>query len=58
MITVHNVSKLYRLYDRPSDRIVEAVSLNRLHRHQDFWALRDISFSVAAGETLSIVGPN
>ena len=58
MITVHNVSKLYRLYGRPSDRIVEAVSLNRVHRHQDFWALRDISLSVERGETLGIVGPN
>ncbi len=58
MITVHKVSKLYRLYGRPSDRIVEAVSLNRVNRHQDFWALRDISFGVERGETLGIVGPN
>ena len=58
MITVHRVSKLYRLYDRPSDRIVEAVSLGRLQRHADFWALRDISLGVRKGETLGIVGPN
>ena len=58
MVTVHNVSKLYRLYNRPADRIVEAVSMNRLERHKDFWALRDVSFSVARGETLGIVGPN
>lgn len=58
MITVHRVSKLYRLYDRPSDRIVEAVSLGRLQRHADFWALRDISLAVRKGETLGIVGPN
>jgi len=58
MITVHRVSKLYRLYDRPSDRIVEAVSLGRLQRHADFWALRDISLAVQKGETLGIVGPN
>lgn len=58
MVTVHNVSKLYRLYDRPSDRILEAVSLNHWQRHQDFWALRDISLSIERGETLGIVGPN
>ncbi len=58
MITVHRVSKLYRLYDRPSDRIVEAVSLGRVQRHADFWALRDISLTVQKGETLGIVGPN
>ena len=58
MVIVHNVSKLYRLYDRPADRILEAVSLNRWQRHQDFWALRDVSLSIERGETLGIVGPN
>jgi ABC-type polysaccharide/polyol phosphate transport system ATPase subunit len=58
VVNVHNVSKLYRLYDRPSDRIVETLSLNRLRRHKDFWALRDISFSISPGETFGIVGPN
>ena len=58
MITAHGVSKLYRLYDRPADRILEAVSLNRVKRHTDFWALRDISLTVQKGETLGVVGPN
>src|SRR5213594_3200940 len=58
MVTVHKISKVYHLYDHPSDRIMEAVSLNRLRRHTDFWALQDISFSIARGETLGIVGPN
>ncbi|MBI3666403.1 MAG: ABC transporter ATP-binding protein [Acidobacteria bacterium] len=58
MLTVQNVSKMYRLYRRPADRIVEAVSLNRVARHTDFWALQDINQTVARGETLGIVGPN
>jgi ABC-type polysaccharide/polyol phosphate transport system ATPase subunit len=58
MVSVHRISKLYRLYDRPSDRILETVSLNRVRRHTDFWALRDISFTVRKGETLGVVGPN
>jgi len=58
MVAVHHVSKLYRLYDRPADRLVEALSFQRLRRHADFWALRDVTFSVARGETLGIVGPN
>ena len=58
MVLVQNVSKLYRLYRHPSDRIRELIPFQSKKRHHDFWALRDISFSVEKGETLSIVGPN
>jgi len=58
MVTLQGVSKLYRLYDRPADRIKEALWMGRQKWHEDFWALRDISFSVEKGETLGVVGPN
>jgi len=58
VVLVQNVSKLYRLYRHPSDRIRELIPFQSKKRHHDFWALRDISFSVEKGETLSIVGPN
>jgi lipopolysaccharide transport system ATP-binding protein len=45
------------LYRRPSDRLWELLPGSR-PRHQDFWALRDISFALENGETLGIVGPN
>ena len=57
MLLVQNVSKLYRLYRRPSDRLVEMLPAAG-SRHSDFWALKDITFSVEKGETLSLVGPN
>ena len=57
LVLVQNVSKLYRLYRRPSDRIWELLPGIR-PRHQDFWALREISFALENGETLGIVGPN
>jgi lipopolysaccharide transport system ATP-binding protein len=57
LVLVQNVSKLYRLYRRPSDRLWELLPGSR-PRHQDFWALRDISFALENGETLGIVGPN
>ncbi len=58
MVLVQNVSKVYRLYRRPADRIRELVPFPSKKLHQDFWALRDINFQVQKGETLGIVGPN
>ena len=57
LILVQNVSKLYRLYRRPSDRLRELLPASQ-PRHTDFWALKDIEFEVEKGETLSLVGPN
>lgn len=58
MVVVQNVSKVFRLYDRPSDRLRELVPFRRRAMHTDFWALRNVSFRVNAGEILGIVGPN
>src|SRR5215467_13236617 len=58
VVLVQNVSKLYRLYRHPSDRLRELVPFQSKKRHHDFWALRDIHFRVEKGETLGIVGPN
>jgi len=58
MVQVQNVSKLYRLYPRPADRIRELIPFQNRKRYQEFWALRDVSLHVEKGETLGIVGPN
>ncbi|HWB98805.1 MAG TPA: ABC transporter ATP-binding protein [Bryobacteraceae bacterium] len=58
MVLVQNVSKLYRLYQRPSDRLRELLPFGSRQWHTDFWALRDISFHLEKGETLGLVGPN
>ena len=55
---VQNVSKLYKLYRRPADRLREALPFTKRQFHTDFWALRDIGFQVEKGETLALVGPN
>ncbi len=57
VVLVQNVSKRYRLYRRPADRLRELVPGSRA-RHTDFWALRDISFHVDKGKTLGLIGPN
>jgi ABC-type polysaccharide/polyol phosphate transport system ATPase subunit len=58
VVEFRGVSKSYPVYESPSDRLKELVTLNRLKRHSDFWALRDVTFDVARGETFCIVGEN
>ncbi len=57
-LRVENVSKQYRIYSRPGDRLKESLTRGRLRRHREFWALQNITFEVGAGTTLGIVGPN
>jgi len=57
-LRVENVSKQYRTYARPSDRLKESITRGRMRRHQEFWALRDVSFELDKGSTVGVVGPN
>jgi ABC-type polysaccharide/polyol phosphate transport system ATPase subunit len=57
-LRVEGVSKQYRIYDRPSDRLKESLTRGRWSWHRDFWALKDISFEIEKGTTTGIVGPN
>ncbi|HIM07225.1 MAG: ABC transporter ATP-binding protein [Cycloclasticus sp.] len=56
MIKVSNISKQFKLYDSPSDRLKELVFRRSYHRV--YKALKDISFTVPAGQTLGILGKN
>ncbi len=58
MLLVQNVSKLYRLYDSPAHRLHELVPFQSRKAYKEFWALRDVSFSVERGEIVSLIGPN
>ncbi len=58
MLAAHNISKVYRLYPRPVDRIREMFSFGLKTLHTEFWALKGIDLAVRPGETYGIVGPN
>jgi ABC-type polysaccharide/polyol phosphate transport system ATPase subunit len=57
-LRVENVSKQYRIYEHPGDRLKESLTRGRWKRHREFWALRDVSFELEAGTTTGIIGPN
>lgn len=57
-LRIEKVSKQYRIYERPGDRLKESLTRGLLHRHKEFWALRDVDFEIDAGTTVGIVGPN
>ena len=56
-VRVENVSKVYRTYSKPTDRLIEAFS-SKAQRHREFQALNSVSFDLPKGETLGIVGRN
>lgn len=70
-ISVKNLGKCYQLYDKPYDRLKQALfsrirqpltkitsAIKQKNYHKEFWALRDVSFEVKKGEALGIIGVN
>jgi len=57
-IKVSNLTKIYHLYDKPQDRLKEALNPFKKSYHHDFYALHEISFDVKKGETVGIIGKN
>lgn len=57
-ISVEHVDKMYKLYDKPSDRFKEALGLTRKKKYREHYALHDVNFQVKKGETVGIIGTN
>ena len=57
-ISVNNISKMYKLYDNPMDRLKESLGLSRQKKYKEHYALHDVSFDVHKGETVGIIGTN
>ena len=58
VIQVKNLTKMYKLYDKPSDRLKEALGLTRKKLYKEHYALRDVNFDIQEGECVGIIGTN
>ncbi len=57
-ITVTDVTKMYKMYDKPIDRLKESLHPGHKEYHKKFYALNHLSFQVKKGETVGIIGTN
>lgn len=57
-VSVDNVSKRFRLYHERNQSLKSAIMRGRRSVHEDFWALRDITFDVPRGSTFGLIGSN
>ena len=58
VISVQHLSKMYKLYDKPSDRLKESLGLSRKKKYREHYALHDVNFNIHEGECVGIIGVN
>jgi len=57
-IQVKELEKAYKLYEKPSDRLKEALGLSRKKRYKEHYALKGVDMTIHQGETVGIIGTN
>lgn len=57
-IKIDNISKIYKLYNKTTDRLKESLSITKKKYYKEHYALQNISFNVNKGETVGIIGTN
>ncbi len=57
-IQVKDVTKIYRLYDKPIDRLKEALGLSKKKHYKEHFALNHVDLEIKKGETVGIIGTN
>lgn len=57
-IRIEGLNKIYRLYDKPMDRMKEALGLSRSRRYREHYALKNVDMEIKQGETVGIIGTN
>lgn len=57
-ISVRNLTKTYRIFGHPGERLKQAMTFGLKRYHREFTALKDVSFDIKKGETVGIIGRN
>lgn len=57
-VQVDNLSKCYQIFEKPRHRLLQILMGGRKRYFREFWALKNVSFSVRRGETVGILGRN
>lgn len=57
-IEIQDVSKVYKIFNKPQDRLKQFLSRDLKKYYQEFWALKNLGFKVARGKTVGIIGKN
>lgn len=57
-ISVRNLTKTYRIFGHPGDRLKQALTFGLRKYHKEFTSLKDVSFDIQKGETVGIIGRN
>ncbi len=57
-ICAEQITKMYKLYDKPSDRLKEALGLKKGQLYKEHYALKGVDLSIYKGETVGIIGTN
>lgn len=58
VVDIQNVSKVYKIYDNPIERLKDALKLTKKQTYREYHALNDISFHVERGQTVGLIGTN
>lgn len=58
MIEIQDLTKVYKIYDKPIDRLKESLSLRHKQYSREFYALNGISLQICKGDSVGILGKN
>jgi lipopolysaccharide transport system ATP-binding protein len=58
VISVKNVGKSYHIYSQPRDRLKQFLFRGKRQYFREFWALKNVSFEIAKGDVIGILGVN